>query len=1102
MYPVIVRLHVLGYRSGMLKRITPKRKREQDEDGSPLSRRTSPQKPSSDDTPVLDPVCVAYVHRFTTNSIGCLPWGAQWELAWWTSNGFGSLENNLPVSEFNNIARMSNDAGASAMRKLLSERTEKTDGMYAREQYSKRLAWAELDREELLLKDTESHPSVGGVHSDDGYGGKVNFLAKVTKIPQSCPPRFRLTLERAELGPSNRFTRRFGSRHFIRVRLTKEALAHKGPSLFDFFLRHFVIWTSVYRAFFTKEHNVFLVRTNEVPQAISKDRVVISQDTTDTRLMSFSDFIDWFNRLEENKEQTMAKWAARFALGLSTSIPGIRLEHENIHHIEDILCEGYDGPGKPPSEVQMTDGCGLMNQTAMHLLYERVGARLWTRAPTAVQVRIGGAKGLLLVRYDLPTEDEAAPKIWLRPSQVKINNARESARDPSWLTIDVLRAARMRTPAKLSAETIVNLGENGVPFSCFQELFRADIAERVDALLEFPTGADPPQTPPSTVRATDPRADAQWVLRLLKAVERSGGVMQARAARADSGRARVAGHVYDDRDDGYEDEDDVDEPAAPIREGSSAWWEDPVSGCPSSLEETCMVLLHAGFEPRTCEVLAEKLRQVALKEVQVFKMRYRFAVPMSCSAFMVPDPLGVLEAGEIQIRSSECNLPDPRGVLQQCVVGEVLVTRHPCKVPSDVQRVRAVLHDKLSHYLDVIVVSVKSAVYEGESLKRHLASLCGGGDYDGDTLEVFWDPVIVQNFKVPDPRKFGVVPPEVHSSLFKNTMSAGDFLDKTASVAPNGDKYIQDLQRHLLASLKARPLTGMYSSWWENSAYMNGYDHPTTIFLAYMFCAILDGSKTGVTVKHNKHTIYSKELYAISAPPPYKRFDFDPEDRGTNLRPSERGKGLPEFIMKTLERLTDAECAAMKDRIKLKFARPKLLQPDPHLCAPHADAVRRGAALARIGVPGLRDELARIEEHVRACRLKAEEERGRLVEREERRRAEKGNKGPRGRDKKENLFSSLPIEVRQDFFRAQSRRFHLDGPKELLFFSDLEAGRVMASYAYIHDHEVSGKYWTRFPWDVAMRDLCEIKAHAVGGPRMVSEAVYPWLTISGVALKD
>ena len=48
--------------------------------------------------------------------------------------------------------------------------------------------------------------------------------------------------------------------------------------------------------------------------------------------------------------------------------------------------------------------------------------------------------------------------------------------------------------------------------------------------------------------------------------------------------------------------------------------------------------------------------------------------------------------------------------------------------------VRAVMHERLSHYNDVIVVSTASHIYEGESLERHLASLTGGGKEESTSI--------------------------------------------------------------------------------------------------------------------------------------------------------------------------------------------------------------------------------------------------------------------------------------------------------------------------------------------------------------------------------
>ena len=78
----------------------------------------------------------------------------------------------------------------------------------------------------------------------------------------------------------------------------------------------------------------------------------------------------------------MAKYFARFALGLSTSLPAFRVKPGNIRVIEDIgawkpqqvashselttssiVSPAFDSGsgGKPPSHQQMTDGCGFAN---------------------------------------------------------------------------------------------------------------------------------------------------------------------------------------------------------------------------------------------------------------------------------------------------------------------------------------------------------------------------------------------------------------------------------------------------------------------------------------------------------------------------------------------------------------------------------------------------------------------------------------------------------------------------------------------------------------------------------------------------------------------
>jgi RNA-dependent RNA polymerase len=208
--------------------------------------------------------------------------------------------------------------------------------------------WKELDlEEEMLLED----PYAGlGFSSKkpDWYGGKVIFRAilrenKATKI---TPYPYTFTLERAELGPSCRFTQRFGSKRFIRVSISKSIFNKKDNKIIEFFKHPFVLNGRVFRAFFAKEHNAFLVETNEVTDGskVSESPLPPSEHGP----LPFLDFLRWHNPIKLNAMQvsievkmmtadfltsiskTMAKYAARFALGLSNSVPGLKLEPAQI----------------------------------------------------------------------------------------------------------------------------------------------------------------------------------------------------------------------------------------------------------------------------------------------------------------------------------------------------------------------------------------------------------------------------------------------------------------------------------------------------------------------------------------------------------------------------------------------------------------------------------------------------------------------------------------------------------------------------------------------------------------------------------------------------
>ena len=134
------------------------------------------------------------------------------------------------------------------------------------------------------------------------YGGQVLFHAKLHDMARdrkSCStPQYKLTLEPAELSSSHSFSRRFGSKHFLRVKLTKAVLNKSSQQLLNYVRRPLILCGSVVRAFYAKESNVFYVKTNE-----GTDGKSIFSNAPVPDIMSFWAFINWHNPIELNSNQ-------------------------------------------------------------------------------------------------------------------------------------------------------------------------------------------------------------------------------------------------------------------------------------------------------------------------------------------------------------------------------------------------------------------------------------------------------------------------------------------------------------------------------------------------------------------------------------------------------------------------------------------------------------------------------------------------------------------------------------------------------------------------------------------------------------------------------
>ena len=341
--------------------------------------------------------------------------------------------------------------------------------------------------------------------------------------------------------------------------------------------------------------------------------------------------------------QPVSKWATRFDLGFSISVPVLSILPENTHFMEDegttasslfICCvhltcllivveEVKDLDSKPSAEFIYTDGCGWMNGAALSAIAKQMGLE---ERPTAVQGRFGGAKGLWVL-HPREKSSSGVPKIWIRDSQVKVTLNWHDPH-PAHTIFDLLAPPRITLPSRLSKLTILNLSHNGVPKETFIELMRETIEEEIKPLTQW----------------TGPKA----MFLLWKAVERVGGVLMKRALQHPLGTSRALGLIGRGLQDHMDDEppeafeqlvDEISDLGGDVTEEKMASYtalRDPVTGQPLTVHGAVLDMIQSGFEPLRVEILYDKLKKIVTMAIDDIISDYHVSVPLSAEAFIVP----------------------------------------------------------------------------------------------------------------------------------------------------------------------------------------------------------------------------------------------------------------------------------------------------------------------------------------------------------------------------------------------------------------------------------------------------------------------------------
>ncbi|KAH9923676.1 RNA dependent RNA polymerase-domain-containing protein [Fomitopsis serialis] len=868
--------------------------------------------------------------------------------------------------------------------------------------------WAELEREQAAIEEGAGRGlGLRGEWKGDPnwYGGKIRQIASVVEAGDGFALRLKPMMKRK----SNRFARYLGSRRMLQVKLPDDKLIRKrGDDVKRFMQSRFVLCGRVFVAFAAKDGKVFLMETNEDYERVA--------DGADRTRMTLEDLVQWHNPMDLNSKQPVTKWVTRFDLGLSDTVPALAFEGEgiDIFYIDDKTAPHVGE--KVPAEKILTDGCGFMNWAALAAIAR---AFRYTRFPTAVQGRFAGTKGV----WTLHPEDrspDVPPKIWIRPSQRKIQHGRL---EPSHRIFELVAPPRVSIPSRLSRHTVMVLSHNGVPDNILINLMAAGIESEVQALSSFDD------------------------LHLLRAtVAEVGRIFPARLQRLASGSARLFGLGREWGQEADED-DDVDD----LEQIGSVSLVDrnEYSGDPIKVHERACEMIAAGFRPQENPILFKCLRDIVSYRIAELIKEYHITVPKSADAFIIPDPYGVLEPGQIHFKSSE-NLKDPLdGSGANMITGNVLIYRNPARLPADIQKVSAVIHPQLSDYTDVIIFPTKGP--------RSMASLLAGGDYDGDTCVCIFDELLVQSFG-------GSPITDAPTDFLKNNFESQDNILQIADVLSEMrigsiSTRVSPLQEALLVGMIS-PNVGQYSIFHENTGYLYGLADKRSLHNAWMFNTVLDSKKTGLTVKRSVLARDTKD-YGHAQPhcmtPAVSEDVVESGSFGHGRPCPKRDPTLPTFILDEI--LSAGKTLEIRYLKEFEASQHQNQHCDHDLLKPWEDQLAWATRLREEkGYTDPEHELQRIPTHVSEHRrnwLSAV----RAGDKSRTTLAPDGSKG------------SLPAVKPSERFREVAKSF-ADGPADIVFHDARTMSTLKASYAYtMHP---------KFAFSVAFYDLCRIKAESLG----------------------
>ncbi|PGH26670.1 hypothetical protein AJ80_01616 [Polytolypa hystricis UAMH7299] len=179
----------------------------------------------------------------------------------------------------------------------------------------------------------------------------------------------------------------------------------------------------------------------------------------------------------------------------------------------------------------------------------------------------------------------------------------------------------------------------------------------------------------------------------------------------------------------------------------------------------------------------------------------------------------------IQIPRSD----DPASGKYEVIEGLCILARNPSLHPGDIRVVKAVNVPALHHLKDVVVLP--------QSGDRDVASMCSGGDLDGDDYVVFWDQDLLPRDWFRDPMDYSAPEPLT--------------LSREVTVNDITTFFVQYIKNDRLPQIAHAHLA--FADWFDN-----GVENEKCIRLAELHSAAVDYNKTGIAAMMTRDLIPRK----------------------------------------------------------------------------------------------------------------------------------------------------------------------------------------------------------------------------------------------------